>query len=68
MFDKVVEMAFRLVNVEPSYPHLKALHSPIQTRPAEMPMIPNLRLLIPNMDLLCRIAACCFSSCDMPEK
>lgn len=48
--------------------HLKALQRPIQARLAEIVTMPNLRLLMPNMDLLCRMTALCFSSCDMPEK
>jgi hypothetical protein len=48
--------------------YLRALQRPIHARPAEMVTMPNLRLLMPKNDLLWRMAALCFSSCDMPEK
>lgn len=48
--------------------HLKALQRPIQTSPTEIVVMPSLRLRMPNRELLFRINARCFSSCDMPEK
>lgn len=48
--------------------YLKALQRPIQTSPTEMVVMPSLRLRMPNRELLFRISARCFSSCDIPEK
>lgn len=48
--------------------YLKARQRPIQTSPTEMVVMPSLRLRIPNRELLFRINARCFSSCDIPEK
>lgn len=47
--------------------HLTARQTPIHKSPSDMPVIPSFRLLIPNIELLWRILARCFSSCDIPE-
>ena len=53
---------------EQSFDYLNALQSPIHARASDIEVMPNLRLRIPKGDLLLRIKAFCFSSCDMPEK
>lgn len=44
--------------------HFVNLHIPSQARPSEIPVMPNRRLLMPNMDLLASILACCCCSCE----
>jgi len=49
------------------YYHENHLYAPIPTMIAAVPVIPALRLAMPNMLLLFRIAVSCALSCECPE-
>ena len=48
--------------------YLANLQTPKKARPSEIPVMPSLRLLIPNKDLLAIIWALFLSSCEVPER
>lgn len=50
------------------YSQRNNLQMPNHASPKDVVAMPNLRLRMPNMDLLARILARCRSSCALPEK
>ncbi len=58
-----VELVLSVLN-----PYRNSLQMPSHASPSDVVAMPNLRLRMPNIDLLARIWARCRSSCALPEK